>query len=482
MTATNAAARGGAITLLGQGFRVGIQLIALVVLGRLLPPEAFGLVVMVTAVVGIGELIRDFGLSAAAMQATQLSQAEKSNLFWANSGLGVVLTGVACLIAVPLAGFYDEDLLVPITLALSSTFVLNGIQTQFQVELARNSRFGVLAASDAVAQVLGLAAAVIIALMGGSYWALVAQLLVISVVLCVTRVIASRWAPSWPNRHVTIRHFLKYGWHLALAQMLNYLSANLPSVLIGLKSGPAAVGSYNRAYQIAIMPISQVLAPLTNVLLPALSRVKSEKERFNLALLGIQRVLGYATGLIFAIVIAGSVSVVEIALGDGWEETAPLLSVLAAGAVFQSLSFVGYWVFLSQAATKSLVHYNLVTKGLVAALSVAGMPFGAEGIAAGYAIGLMLSWPICLWWLHRLGLIAAPAQLFSGIRIVLIAGIGCAAGFAVNASLALPSILQLLCIAFAVLGAGLLAMVIAPPTRRDLRDIVVVVRGLAKRA
>lgn len=471
-TLSKSAARGGAITLAGQATKITIQFLVLIVLGRLLGPEDFGLIVMVTAVVGVGELIRDFGLSAAAMQAKHVSPSEKTNLFWANTFIGLFLTIATCLLALPISVLYDDIRLLPIVLALSCTFAINGVQTQFQVELARNLKFGSLMVTDIIAQFAGLAAGIGFALAGAGYWSLVAQLLAIPLVLCVSRMGASGWWPSLPKRRVSIRPYLTYGWHLVVAQIVNYMSANAPSVLIGLQSGPSSLGNYNRAYQIVIVPISQVLAPFTNVLLPVLSRVQEDRFAFGEYVLRIQRTVGYLAAIAFAIVVAAAGSIVSIALGQGWEETAVLLTILAIGGAFQSLSFIGYWVFLSRAATKSLLHYNLVTKSMVLAFTLVGSLISVEAIAIGYSLGLALSWPICLLWLHRGKHIHATALWKSGLRILAVAFVGTVAGFTVGAFASLPSFLDLLLVSSTVICTSFLIMFTTKALRGDLTAIL----------
>ena len=96
---TGAAARGSAATIAGQGARMTLQMTATVVLARLLSPHDFGLIAMVTAVIGVAELVRDFGLSLASIQAKEISRAERTNLFWANTALGAGSAFVAAAAA-----------------------------------------------------------------------------------------------------------------------------------------------------------------------------------------------------------------------------------------------------------------------------------------------------------------------------------------------------------------------------------------------
>ena len=100
---------------------------------------------MAVAVVGVADLLRDFGLSTAAIQAEELSKEQHSNLFWINS-----LFGLGCGIAVficsfPIAAFFEQPELVAVIQILAVTFFLGGVATQFKVQINRQLRFGRLA-------------------------------------------------------------------------------------------------------------------------------------------------------------------------------------------------------------------------------------------------------------------------------------------------------------------------------------------------
>ena len=376
------AARGGLITLAGQAIKLALLLLNLVILGRLLTPLDFGLVAMVTAVVGVAELIRDFGITTASIQARSLSQRQKSNLFWTNSGLGLVLAGATALLSQPLADFYDDPRLSAITVAISGLFLLNGIQAQYQVELTRALRFKALTVTDVGSNAIALCVAVMAAVLGASYWSLILMQLTSACLLLLSRVIASKWFPQFPGRGGPIRAFLRYGGNLGVAQFVNYLSANGPSILIGYSFGPIALGSYSRASQIASLPVNQIFGPLTNVALTTLVRL-TDNEKFNRSIQILQLLLGYRS-VGFSLAIVFSANIVSLILGDQWHDVSPLLQILAVGTTFQAATYVSYWVFLAKDRTATLLRYNLVTKRNCPHANRRGIYLGC----AGYRLGI----------------------------------------------------------------------------------------------
>ncbi len=114
------------MTLAGQLVRFVVQFGSVILLARLLTPDDFGVVAMVTSVVGIAEIVRDFGLSSAAIQAKTLSHAERSNLWWINTGIGVLCTFFIVALAPLLARVYGDDRVVGIALVLSGLVIVSG--------------------------------------------------------------------------------------------------------------------------------------------------------------------------------------------------------------------------------------------------------------------------------------------------------------------------------------------------------------------
>lgn len=465
------AARGAAVTVAAQIARMALQLISVVTLARLLTPSDFGIVAIGLLVVGFGELFRDFGLSQAAVQAPELSTDTRTNLFWINAAFGVGLAVLCYLAAWPVAAVTDAPEVIGVCHALALTFVFNALAAQYRAGLMRQLRFTALSLLEVVAAAAGLTVAIAGAVAGIGYWALVAQQLTTIIVTLIALVAMGRWLPGLPNRRGDVRSFLSFGWNLVASQVVAYIASNVDTAIVGTRYSTATLGLYNRAFQLVVVPVGQIRAPLTNVALPVLSRLRDSDVEFNRFVVRAQLVMGYALCLALGFVAVAADPIVRVLLGPDWGDSTFFLRCFSAAAMFQTLAFVGFWVYLSRALTHVLFRYSMVSAAIKISCVVIGAFWGPTGIAIGFAVAPALSWPISLWWLSRhapirLGMLYAGAGRILGMTAV---GIAVAVPVVLWTSFPPLAELALLAVAYA---AGLLILLSIPRYRKDAADII----------
>ncbi len=372
--------------------RAAIQFASVAILARLITQDDFGLVTMSLAIVGIATVLGDFGLSMASIQSQTINQMQRSNLFWTNALVGLVLFAVTLAAAPLIAAFYGRSELTLITGALAVTFLLNALAAQFRAEVSRQLRFRWLAAADVGSAFLGLVAAVILAIGGAGYWALVAQQIAVALVSLVVVILGAQWLPGLPRRGQDMRSFYVFGANTLGVQLLNYVTANFDSIIIGRVWGAAPLGIYDRAFRLFRLPLQQIASPMTKVAMPVLSRLQDDSVRYEAYLLRAQTLLGYCFGGAFLLLAAVSDPLISLLLGPGWEEAKPIFAILAIGGVFQGLGYVYYWVFLSRALTGLQLRWSLITRSFTLLLMVLGVIWGPVGVATAATAGLALNW------------------------------------------------------------------------------------------
>ncbi|GAA1856047.1 lipopolysaccharide biosynthesis protein [Microbacterium koreense] len=477
----HSAARGALFTLGAQLARILLQLLSVVVLARLLTPYDYGLLAIALVVIGVGEIFRDFGLTSASVQAPHLSHGQRDNLFWINTALGVVLAAIVFGLSWPLAAMTQQPELRGMMQVLSVVFVMNGLATQYRAQLMRELRFRAMAVADILSALVALAVAVATALLGAGYWALAAQQLTAAFVLLAVLVGSGRWLPRLFSRRHPTAGLVRFGSHLVATNLLTYASSQIDTVLVAAKFGAAPLGLYNRAYQLVMTPLAQVRSPITNVALPVFSRVQKDHKRFDGFVTGGQLALGYTFGIPLLLVCGMAEPVVGLMLGPQWEGAVPILRFFAIAGTLTTLSFVGYWVYVSRGLSRELFRYTLVSTAIKVVCIVGGSFFGLVGIAAGFALAPAIAWPVSIFWLSRLTPLPVAALYSGAVRVLVVASAAGAASWGAAAAV-VPhgDLVQLgvgLAAGLAVVGLALLT----PPIRRDARTLTSFVRLMVKR-
>lgn len=467
------AVQGAKITVSMQGVRFLIQFAGLVVLGRLLSPADFGLIAMVTAIVGIGEVLRDFGLSTAAIQSRKLSHAQASNLFWINSSIGLLLALVCAALSLPLASLYDEPRVAGLSVVLAVNFLINGMQAQFQAQLVRDMRYWRLTVTDVLAQGVGLCAGVGSALLGLGYWSIAVQAVVQAGTLLLGRWLASSWRPGLPNRSGHVGELFSFGRNVVGTQLLVYLSSNIDSVVIGRSFGPVQLGFYQRAFQLLMMPLNQILSPLNNVALPVLAQLQDDPREFSRFILRAQTSVLYPVVILFTVVGVTADWVIPLVFGEQWEPSVRIFQILAVGGVFQSANYVSYWIFLSLGRTASHLRYSLVSRTVLILSLVIGSQWGLSGVAVGYSLTMVISWPLALWWMRGFDHVRPIALLLRGARALIFGGGLVGAGVVATALVAqhLPRVPAIAVTVLAMAMAGVLLYMFVRVLRTDLSEL-----------
>ena len=429
-----------------------LRLVSMIILARLLIPEQFGLIGMVAAVTGIAGLLGDFGLSSATVQRRDISHEQVTNLFWINVGLGALLSLVMFSLAPIVAAYYQDSRLVPITMAVSTTFLWGGLTVQHQALLNRQMKQAQISIIRLGASFLSIIVAVLLAIRDYGYWALVWQEVARSFLIAVGIWVCCPWIPRLPYRNAKVGSLLRFGRNLSLTSILNALVSNLDRLLIGRFFGAEPVGLYRQAQQLILAPIEQLNAPIQRVSQPALSILQDDPVRYRRYYRNIVLVVALTTMplAVFAAIYAKEITLVV--LGEKWVGAAPLLSIFAVATFIRPVLGMAGVVLITCGQSDRLLIFALIRNAILVLFTLMGLRWGAEGVAAGQlATTIVLILPSLYYSFARSPV--TVGSFFAAIRTPLIASTVMVAGLLVFRSF-MPTmeVLEALCCGF-VIGA-----------------------------
>lgn len=391
--------RGGISTLGSQAVQFVLRIASVAILARLLTPKDYGLIGMVTVVVNFAMMFKDAGLSIATVQKESITHDQISTLFWINIIISTIL-GLCVLASAPLVSlFYGTPELTGITVALSFSFILSGLTIQHQALQRRHMRFGALAAIQITSQIITLIVTISLALFGWRYWALVGGTLTHAFAGSLLTFLFCPWIPGRMKKGTGVREMLKFGSHVTGFNFINYFSRNADNILIGKFIGADALGLYSRAYNLFMMPISQIRGPINDVSIPVLCAIQNDSARYRNYYRMIMFLISAISMPLVGFLIVFADNVILLMLGEQWYGAVVVFQVLAAVGFIQSATQAGRGLPLMSCGF-SRRYFNFgVLQSIVTVLGIViGLRWGIIGVAAGYGIAFCLLIPFTFDW------------------------------------------------------------------------------------
>jgi O-antigen/teichoic acid export membrane protein len=422
------ALRGGLAKLISQAGSFALRLGFMIVAARLLEPEDFGLVAMVTVVTAILDLFSTAGLSSAAVQKSIINNEQISTLFWINIIVGLILSLLCLLLAPLIVTFYREPRLLWVTVAMGFGCLFNAAGVQQLALLQREMRYVTLAAIEFSCQAASLSFGICLALAGYGYWALVAAAITLPATMTVCMWMATAWIPGRPSWNAEIRSMLHFGGTVTLNALISHVTYNFDKFILGRVWGANSLGYYGVASQLINIPTSNLNMAIGGVTFSTLSRLQNDIVRFRSYFLK-----GYSLNVsitlpitIFSAVFAQDI--ILVVLGAKWANAVAIFRLLAPTVlIFGIINPFGWLLWSSGRHVRSL-NLSLAIAVLVITACIVGLPYGPEGVAIGFSTAMML-WlvPHLMWTLHGTALTpmdvlrASSRPLVSAIVAVVLA-------------------------------------------------------------
>ncbi|HXZ39877.1 MAG TPA: lipopolysaccharide biosynthesis protein [Terriglobales bacterium] len=375
------AVRGGLLASSSQATGFVLTSIMTVVTARLLTPADFGLVAMAAAITGLGQAFADLGLSEATIQRQEISHEQVSALFWINVAIGIGLTLVMIGLAPVLAWFYREPRLKNLTFVLSLTFLIGGLRVQHNALLQRQMRFGATAIRDVAAYVVAVTVVIAMAWLGAGYWAIVSYPLAYNSTAVAFTWIMVPWLPGRPRCGTNVRSLVAFGGNVAGSYLINYLNRNTDNILVGWYWGASPLGLYSKAYSLLLRPVNQLNAPLSTILVPALSRLQDDPERLARYFLRVANLMMWIVTPLFGFLFVAAEPVIILVLGKKWLAAAPVFQFLCIAALAQLLYNPTMWLFVCRGQSGRMLKLLLILTPIFFVSYIVGLPFGIKGVA-----------------------------------------------------------------------------------------------------
>lgn len=424
------AVRGAAATLSAATLSLAFRVVATVVLARLLTPADFGLVTMVTT---FSLLLVSFGINGfteAVIQFEKIDHFTASNLFWLNSGVALALSIMFATAGSWLARFYGNPLVASVAAVLSLGILFSAASVIHLSLLKRALRFTSVSSNEIAALAVYTVVTILLAIEGWRYWSLVAGIIAQQLSVTIGSWWLCRWVPGLPRRTGKTIPMVRFAAQVYGKFCILYSTQNIDNLLIGWRFHAISLGFYKKAYDLFALSASQLTAPLHNVALATLSRLKNDPARFRRYLTKSLAIIAFVGMAVSADLTLVGKDLVRLLLGAQWSQSGRIFQLFAPGiGVMLLCSMVG-WIHLSIGKPGRWLRWSLVELTLTVSLFVPALFWGPAGIAAAWSASYWLLLVPGFWYAGRpigFGVSSFIAAVWRFAAAALVAGAATAA-------------------------------------------------------
>lgn len=386
------------------------QLVFMSVMARLLNPADFGLVAIANVSLRFFTYFAQMGVGPALIQKPTLQDGDIGSALALSLGVSSLFFILVIATAGVFEKFFSIMSLASVMRVLALNFLILGFSSVSLALIKRNKQFKMLALIEAASYVVGYGlVGLASAFLGAGVWALVAAFISQTLTSAIISYSITRHPVSLKHTKEHRKHFIGYGGRYSIIGFVEFLTANVDSLIVGKFMGSTAAGYYNRSLLLANIPVQNPTKVLTQALFPILSSMSDEHGKQSISLqLGILLVGCYAFAVSAGIFVAAP-DIVRVLLGDKWTESIPVLQVLSwsVGPIYVS-NIMGVTLdSMAKLTVKLRVQVSVLI--LILLLMIIAVPSGS---VTGVATAVVLAF-----W-ARLCLMAVAVTRILGIRTV----------------------------------------------------------------
>lgn len=370
------------MTLLRMSAR-GIGLVSTVILARLLVPADFGLIAMATSVIAFLELATAFGFDIPLIQNQRAERRHYDTAWTLNVVFYAGLTALVLALAIPAATFYQDERLTAVIYVLAIGFFARGLQNIGVVKFRKKLDFKRDFLLHFFTKVAGFAVTIPLAFFFRSYWALVAGMVTGNV---TSVVLSYALHPFRPRLSFSAaKELLNFSKWLILNNAVNFLRMRSPDFVIGRISGPASLGLFTVAFEIAKLPTTELVAPINRAVFPGYAKLAKDSSALAKSYLDVFALIAFVTLPAAFGISAVAAPLVDVLLGDNWTAAGPLVALLAIFGAVNALSSNNSSVFNAVGKPYIIAAMGLANVSVLLTASITlAVEYGPLGVAAAY--------------------------------------------------------------------------------------------------
>lgn len=403
----------------------GVALIVQIILARLLAPEVYGTIALVTVFTSIMQVFVDSGMATALIQKKDADNLDFSTVFYFNVFTCVVLYIIMFASAPLIASFYNDASLVPVIRVLSLTLVISGVKNVQQAYVSRTMQFKRFFFATLGGTLGAVVLGIVMAYCGFGIWALVSQQIFNSTVDTLILWITVKWRPELRFSFQRLRGLFGYGWKLLVSSLINQVDTEIRQLIIGKMYTSTDLAQYNRGQQFPNLIVTNVNTSIDSVLLPTMSQAQDNPKQVKAMTRRAIKTSTYVIApLMMGLAFVGT-PLVRLVLTEKWLPCVPYMAIFCITFMFYPIHTANLNAIKAMGRSDLFLKLEITKKIVGIVVLVSTMWFGVMTMAYSLLFTSVISQIINTWPNKKLlnyGYLEQLKDILPGICLAVIMG------------------------------------------------------------
>lgn len=354
----------------------GVNFIISLVIARMLSPNEYGIIAMLGIFMAISQSIIDSGFSNALIRKNDRTEIDFSTTLYFNIVVSLFMYGVLFFLSPFIAIFYRVPELEKITKVVGTTLIWGALSIVQQSILTIKVDFKTLMKVSLFAAIISGCVGIIMAEVGFGVWALVGQMLSVSIVRTIALWIVAKWRPKTGFSIKSFKNLFGYGSKLLIAGIIETIYRNLYSIIIGKFYQVEKLGLYYRGDQFASYASSNITGVIQRVTFPIMAEIQDDRERLSSVFLKTLRSVCFFVFPVMTFIMISAEPLVKLVLTDKWINCVPIMQILCISYMWYPVHILNLNVL--QVLGRSDLFFKIeIIKKIIGLLILLGtLPFG----------------------------------------------------------------------------------------------------------
>ena len=360
----------------GQLITASVQII----LARLLAPEAFGLIAMLSIFMALGKTLVDSGMSQSLIRNTDTNQRDLSTVFYMNLAMSLLIYAIIYICAPFVSSFYNQPELTTILRVYAISFVVQAFVTVQTTILTKEMNFRLQFMMELPSIIVGSIVGLWMAYNGYGVWSLVWLYLSRTIVWTLLHWIFTKWKPALIFDWDRFKYHYGFGYKLMISGVIDTIFQNIYTILIGKFFSAASLGYYDRAKTYKDLPLNTLGSALGKVTYPMFAGLKEDLVKLKLAYKKVMQLVVFVICplMIWLAVIAEPAF--RWVLTEKWLPSVPYFQVMCIAGILFPVHVYNLNILKVAGQSGTFLKLEIYKKALVVIFVAAAIPFGVMGL------------------------------------------------------------------------------------------------------